>query len=90
MGPIEKPWSTLSLVESPDNPSRDHQKEKRGSPSVDSPGKICKLKDFEERLTKKVLSLRRVNSMFPRNGTKMLSLNLYLSQSERLKEGKSV
>ena len=52
-GPIEKPWSPFSLVEFPDNSSRDHQKKKRGSPSVESPGKLCKVKAFEERLTEK-------------------------------------
>jgi hypothetical protein len=60
----------------------------RGSPSVESPCKICKVKDFEERLTEKVLSLRRIDSMFPKNVAQMLSRNLYLSKRKRLMEGK--
>jgi hypothetical protein len=31
---IENPWLDLSSVVSPNNPSRDHQREKRESPSV--------------------------------------------------------
>jgi hypothetical protein len=74
-------------VESPDNPSRDHQKEKRGSPSVELPGKLCKIKALKVKLTEKV-SLRNIDSMFPDNGAKMLSRNLYLSKRERQVEGK--
>jgi hypothetical protein len=40
------------LVESPDN-FLETIKGMRGSPSVESPGKLCKVKDFEERLTEK-------------------------------------
>jgi hypothetical protein len=47
----------------------------RGSPLVESLGKLCK----RERLTKKV-SLRNIDSVFPNNGAKMLSHNLYFDQ----------
>jgi hypothetical protein len=77
-------------VESPDNPSRDHQREKRESPSVESPGKLCEVKAFEERLTEKVSSLRRIDSVFPDNGAKMLSRNLYLPKSQRQVNNKLV
>jgi hypothetical protein len=39
-------------VESPDN-FLEIIKGRRGPPSVDSPGKLCKIKDFEERFTEK-------------------------------------
>jgi hypothetical protein len=39
-------------VESPDN-FLETIKGMRGSPSVESPGKLCKVKAFEERLTEK-------------------------------------
>ena len=44
------PWKRL--VESPDN-FLETIKGMRGSPSVESPGKLCKVKDFEERITEK-------------------------------------
>jgi hypothetical protein len=47
---------------------------------VESPGKLT-IKDFEARLTKD-MSLRKVDSVFPGNGAKMLSHGLY----ERLRE----
>jgi hypothetical protein len=39
-------------VESPDS-FLETIKGMRGSPSVESPGKLCKVKAFEERLTEK-------------------------------------
>jgi hypothetical protein len=69
-------------VESPDN-FLETIKGMRGSPSVESPGKLCKIKAFEERLTEKVSSLRRIDSVFPDNDAKMLSHNLYLPKSQR-------
>jgi hypothetical protein len=56
--------------------------EKRESPSVESPGKLHKIKALRERLTEKV-SLRNIDSVFPDNGAKMLSHNLYLPKSPR-------
>jgi hypothetical protein len=69
-----------SLVESQDN-LLEIIKRMRGSPSVEWPGKLCKIKDFgKKRLTEKV-SLRKIDSMFPGNGAKMLSHNLYLPKT---------
>jgi hypothetical protein len=48
---------------------------------VESPCNICKIKDFEERIT--VSYLRRVDSVFPDNGAKILSHNLYLPKIPR-------
>jgi hypothetical protein len=56
-------------VESPYNPSRDHQREKRESPLVESPGKLLKIKGFEKRLTEKV-SFKEIDLMFLDNGAK--------------------
>jgi hypothetical protein len=53
-------------------------KEIRESPLVESAGKLCKIKTLEERLTEKVLSFRRNDSVFPGNNAKMLSHSLYL------------
>ena len=64
----------LSSVELPDNLSRDHQREKRESTSVESPSKLTR-KASETRLTKG-LSLRKIDLVFPGNGAKMLSLSL--------------
>jgi hypothetical protein len=69
-------------MESLDNPFRDRQKEKRGSPLVESPSKLCKIKALKVKITKKV-SLRNIDSVFPGSGAKMLSCNLYLSLRER-------
>jgi hypothetical protein len=66
-------------VESPDN-FLETIKGMRGSPSVESPGKLCKVKDFEERLTEKSVVLRRIDSVFPDNDAKMLSHNLYFDR----------
>jgi hypothetical protein len=76
-------------VESPDS-FLETIKGMRGSPSMESPGKLCKIKASEGRLTEKVSSLTRIDSVFPGNGAKMLSRNLYLSQRKRLKERKLV
>jgi hypothetical protein len=69
-------------VESPDN-FLEITKEIRESPLVESPGKLCKIRTLEERLTEKVSSLRRIDSVFPDNGAKMLSHSLYLDVKER-------
>jgi hypothetical protein len=45
-----------------------------GGKVVESPGKLSR-KDYETRLTKDVL-LRKVDSVFPGNGAKMLSHSL--------------
>jgi hypothetical protein len=74
MGPIEKPWSDLSSVESPDNPSRDHQREKRESSSMELPGKLCEVNTLDKGLQKKCRS-RKIESIIPDNDTKMLSHN---------------
>jgi hypothetical protein len=55
MGPIEKPWLDFLLVESPDNPYRDHQMEKRESPLVELSGKLCEVQALNKRLIGKVL-----------------------------------
>jgi hypothetical protein len=55
---------------------------------VESPGKLCKVRAFEERLTEKVSSLRRIYSVFPDNNAKMLSHNLYFPKSQRQVDGK--
>ena len=44
------PW--IRLVESPDS-FLETIKGMRGSPSVESSGNLCKVKDFEERITEK-------------------------------------
>jgi hypothetical protein len=72
------PWKRL--VESPDILLR-IIKGMRESPSVESPGKLCKMKALRERLTEKV-SLRNIDSVFPDNGAKMLSHNLYLPKAQ--------
>jgi hypothetical protein len=69
-------------VESPDN-FLEIIKEIRESSLVELPGKLCKIKTLEERLTEKVSSLRRIDSAFPDNGAKMLSHSLYLVVNER-------
>jgi hypothetical protein len=69
-------------VESLDNPSRDHQREKRESPSVESPGKLCEVKALDKGLPKKCV-LRNIDSVFPDNGAKMLSHNLYFPKIPR-------
>jgi hypothetical protein len=67
-------------VESPDN-FLETIKGMRGSPSVESPGKLCKIKALRERLTEKV-SLRNIDSVFPDNDAKMLSHNLYFPKAQ--------
>jgi hypothetical protein len=67
-------------VESPDN-LLEIIKGMRGSPSVESPGKLCEEKALRERLTEKV-SLRNIDSVFPDNDAKMLSHNLYLPKAQ--------
>jgi hypothetical protein len=69
-------------VESPDNPSRDHQREKRESPSMESPRKLCEVKALRERLTEKV-SLRNIDSVFPDNGAKNVIAQSVLAQNPR-------
>jgi hypothetical protein len=51
---ITKPWLDFSSVESSDNPSKDHQREKKESPSMESPGKLCEVKALDKGLRKKV------------------------------------
>jgi hypothetical protein len=68
-------------VESPDNPSRDHQREKRESPSMESLGKLSEVKALDNGLPKKCRS-RKIDSVFLGNGTKMLSRNLYLPKAK--------
>jgi hypothetical protein len=68
-------------MESPGNPFRDHQREKRESPSVESPGKRCEVKDLDKGLSKKC-HLRKIDLIFPNNGAKMLSHNLYLPKAQ--------
>jgi hypothetical protein len=71
-----------SLVESRDN-LLEIIKKMRGSPSMESPGKLCKIKDFGEKAYRKSVVLRNIDSMFPDNGDKMLLRNLYLTKSPR-------
>jgi hypothetical protein len=61
-----------SSVESPD--SFLETTKEYGEKVVESPGKLTK-KDSEARLTKD-MSLRKVDSVFPDNGAKMLSHSL--------------
>jgi hypothetical protein len=74
---VEQPDNLLEIIEG-----------MRGSPSVESPGELCKVRDFEERLTEKVSSLRRIDSVFPDNDAKMLSHNLYIPKIQRKVDGK--
>jgi hypothetical protein len=69
-------------VESPDNPSRDHQRQKRESPSVESLGNLCEVKALDKDLPKKCRS-RKIDSMFPGNGTKNVIAQSVLAQSPR-------
>jgi hypothetical protein len=55
----------------------------RGSPSVESPGKICKVNTFEDKSYREVSALRRIDSVFPDSDAKMLSHNLYFKPRER-------
>ena len=55
-------------------------KEIRESPLVESPGKLCKIKIVEERLTEIVLFFRRIDSVFPGNSAKIISHSLYLER----------
>jgi hypothetical protein len=68
-------------VESPHNPFKDHQREKRESPSMELPGKLCEVKALDKGLPKKFHS-KKIDSMFPRNSAKMLSHNLYLPKAQ--------
>jgi hypothetical protein len=72
--------ATGRLVESP-NFFLEIIKGMRGSPSMESPGKIRKIKALRERITKKV-SLRNIDLVFPDNDTKMLSHNLYFPKAQ--------
>jgi hypothetical protein len=69
-------------VEFPDNPSRDHKREKRESPLVESPGKIYEVKDLDKGLLKKCRS-RKIDSIFPGNGTKNVIAQYVLAQIPR-------
>jgi hypothetical protein len=51
-------------------------KEKGKNTLVETPGKLVKRKFSEVRLTKKICRLRRIDLVFPGNGTKMLSHSL--------------
>jgi hypothetical protein len=68
-------------VEFPDNPSRDHQREKRESRSVELLGKLSEVKALDKGLPKKCRS-RKIDSMIPNNGAKMLSRNLYFPKAK--------
>ena len=74
------PWK--KLVESLDN-FLETIKGMRGSPSVESPSKLGKVRTFEENSYREVSSLRRIDSVFPDNDAKMLSRNLYFPKSQR-------
>jgi hypothetical protein len=67
-------------VESPANPSRDYQREKRELTSMESPGKLCEVKDLGKRLTEK-RHTRKIDSMFLDNGAKNVIAQSILSQS---------
>jgi hypothetical protein len=61
-------------VESPDS-LLETTKEKGKNTLVESPGKLVR-KVSEARLTEKMCHLRRIDSVFPDNGAKMLSHSL--------------
>jgi hypothetical protein len=69
-------------VEFPDNPSRDHQREKRESPSVELPGKLCEVKALDKGLPKKCRS-RKIDLMFPDSGAKNVIAQYVLAQIPR-------
>jgi hypothetical protein len=54
----------------------------RGSPLVQSLGKLCKIKALRERLTEKV-SLRNIDSVFQGNGAKNVITQSVLAQIPR-------
>jgi hypothetical protein len=68
-------------VESPNN-FLEIIKGMRGSPLVESPGKLCKIKAFEEKDYRKSVVLRNIDSVFPDDDVKMLSHNLYLPKAQ--------
>ena len=74
-------------MESPDN-FLEIIKGMRGSPLVESPGKLGKVRTFEEKSYREVSSCRRIDSVFPNNDAKMLSHNLYLFQGKMLRDEK--
>jgi hypothetical protein len=49
---------------------------------VELSGKLCKIKDFEEKTYRKSVVLRNIDSVFPDNCAKMLSHNLYLPKAQ--------
>jgi hypothetical protein len=73
------PWKRL--VELPDN-FLETIKGMRGSSSVESPGKLCKINDFGKKAYRKVSSFRKIDLVFPDNDAKMLSRNLYLPKAK--------
>jgi hypothetical protein len=68
-------------VESLHSPSRDHQREKRESPSVDSPGNLCEVRTLDKGLPKNC-HWRKIDSVFLDNDAKMLLRNLYFFKAK--------
>jgi hypothetical protein len=62
-------------VESPDS-FPETTKEKGNKSLVESPGKLVRERSLRQGLPKD-LSLRKIDSVFPGNGAKMLSRSLY-------------
>ena len=76
---ITNPWLDFSSVELSDNPSKDHQRENKESPSMESPGKLCEVKALDKGLPKKCRS-RKIDSMCSDNGTKNVIAQSILAQ----------
>ena len=56
---------------------------------MESPGKLVRERSWRQGLPKD-LSLRKIDSVFPDNGAKMLSHNLYFDRRKGKKERKLV